>query len=545
MSYQSAPVQNQVNRASSATQPHSVQRSPVQNRAQPSVLAPGQQFGQRTGSGSQASSPPKTALSINSYESGETETTSESSKSKGALVGKGKESIQGSGRGSVLYGGTQVMGASGNMGVGHGDQNFPATPAFLPGVVMQFGGQHPGGIGVPAVGMAFPGYVAQPQLGLGNSEMTWLPVLAGAAGALGATYCSPYIGVDGAYHARPSGQTSSVGSSSKESDNINKSNNEWKPSQRPELVNDEFGQRQKPRRQVEFYMLLPRGLAPFIFALDLAPCVLQRLFWSALGCNMLQDILVLYAKSNGSKHVFCHWYVAKSDWLSELWCNKVSFEFFVEILDYNVSTNFQGVRCVNCPQMEGSPVIQQRIPSKNSFAFLNTLEVVSVPDALIKDDASTFNPFERFQGLFSQALETPYRVNMGGPTIFPENDTLGRTWVSDQGFLVNPNVATNVSENGADKYLLQDEATPDIAHPAAYRSYTVGKIRPDSLGKFCETAEKCLAERRIDRPSIGVVLRNLEYALQLQEVVVPGDPEEDITIMVAELSPQINFQACE
>lgn len=38
---------------------------------------------------------------------------------------------------------------------------------------MQFGGQHPGGLGVPAVGMAFPGYVAQPQLGLGNSEMTW------------------------------------------------------------------------------------------------------------------------------------------------------------------------------------------------------------------------------------------------------------------------------------------------------------------------------------------------------------------------------------
>lgn len=39
--------------------------------------------------------------------------------------------------------------------------------------VMQFGAQHPGGMGVPAVGMAFPGYVAQPQLGLGNSEMTW------------------------------------------------------------------------------------------------------------------------------------------------------------------------------------------------------------------------------------------------------------------------------------------------------------------------------------------------------------------------------------
>lgn len=49
-------------------------------------------------------------------------------------MGKGKEGIQGSGRGSFLYGGAQVMGASGNMGVGHGDPNFPATPAFLPGI---------------------------------------------------------------------------------------------------------------------------------------------------------------------------------------------------------------------------------------------------------------------------------------------------------------------------------------------------------------------------------------------------------------------------
>lgn len=43
--------------------------------------------------------------------------------------------------------------------------------------------------------------------------MSRLPVLAGAAGALGATYCPPYIAVDGSYHARPSGQTSSAGSS--------------------------------------------------------------------------------------------------------------------------------------------------------------------------------------------------------------------------------------------------------------------------------------------------------------------------------------------
>lgn len=39
-----------------------------------------------------------------------------------------------------------------------------------------------------------------------------LPVLAGAAGALGAQYCSPYLAVDGAYGRQP-GQTSAMDTS--------------------------------------------------------------------------------------------------------------------------------------------------------------------------------------------------------------------------------------------------------------------------------------------------------------------------------------------
>ncbi|KAJ6425002.1 hypothetical protein OIU84_025717 [Salix udensis] len=104
-------------------------------------------------------------------------------------------------------------------------------------------------------------------------------------------------------------------------------------------------------------------------------------------------------------------------------------------------------------------------PSGNSFAFLNALEVVSVPDELITDDAETFNP----------ALETVHRVNMGGPTVSFENDTLGRTWVPDQSFLIQNNLAINVSNIAAVKYVVGG-ATQDSAPNAVYVSRNLNEL---------------------------------------------------------------------
>ncbi|KAG9129609.1 hypothetical protein Leryth_014449 [Lithospermum erythrorhizon] len=132
----------------------------------------------------------------------------------------------------------------------------------------------------------------------------------------------------------------------------------------------------------------------------------------------------------------------------------------------------------------------QFAPANNSFAFVNALEVVSVPDTLIANDAILVSPKGAYQGLTSHAMETVARVNMGGPLVTYVNDTLWRTWLPDSSFLKEPNLAKSVVKVASVRYPQEGEGpTEDTAPQTVYGSCTRMNSEGDPNSNFNVTWE--------------------------------------------------------
>lgn len=103
----------------------------------------------------------------------------------------------------------------------------------------------------------------------------------------------------------------------------------------------------------------------------------------------------------------------------------------------------------------------------SSLAFLNAIEVFSGPRDLISDLAwsEVDNDYKNW-GLSERALETLYRINVGGAKVTSFNDTLWRTWTADDADFLKSGVSTsrtvafsglvNYREGGASREVAPD-----------------------------------------------------------------------------------------
>ncbi|KAF3331225.1 receptor-like protein kinase [Carex littledalei] len=118
-------------------------------------------------------------------------------------------------------------------------------------------------------------------------------------------------------------------------------------------------------------------------------------------------------------------------------------------------------------------------PLSNSAAFINGIEVISAPDILISDVASTLVPVGPINGLSQSAYETVYRLNVGGPIITSTNDTLGRQWDEDESYLHTKSaMKTKKVKPSVIKY--PDGTSPLIAPNWVYA--TAAKMADASVG---------------------------------------------------------------
>ncbi|KAG6777325.1 hypothetical protein POTOM_017144 [Populus tomentosa] len=92
---------------------------------------------------------------------------------------------------------------------------------------------------------------------------------------------------------------------------------------------------------------------------------------------------------------------------------------------------------------------------KSSFGFVNAIEVFSAPKDFILDEGAKLvsaNGIEVYKNLSSHVLETIHRINVGGSKLVPFNDTVWRTWIPDEDFLVLKSAAKRAVTASAPNY---------------------------------------------------------------------------------------------
>lgn len=173
-------------------------------------------------------------------------------------------------------------------------------------------------------------------------------------------------------------------------------------------------------------------------------------------------------------------------------------QFHVLVDEFLVLNNFTGGFVGNGPNSSKSPMIKDYMLWVDSeelvisfvptgrwkFAFVNAIEVLSAPKDLIADTAKLLDEGHvvTIDGLGKQALETVFRVTVGGPKVTPFNDSLWRTWVPDDEFLKLGDGSNTVYHSGPIRYQ-EGGASREVCPDNVYKTARVVRGKNGSVSE--------------------------------------------------------------
>ncbi|KNA20919.1 hypothetical protein SOVF_047850 [Spinacia oleracea] len=110
-------------------------------------------------------------------------------------------------------------------------------------------------------------------------------------------------------------------------------------------------------------------------------------------------------------------------------------------------------------------------PNPSASAFINAIEVLSttsnITKSRVRPSVTPAGSMREYKGQNTIALETIYRINVGGREVKSSSDhTLWRTWEEDDTYLINKSDAQNTSKDHLGSTNPDDDAPPAVYETA-------------------------------------------------------------------------------
>lgn len=169
----------------------------------------------------------------------------------------------------------------------------------------------------------------------------------------------------------------------------------------------------------------------------------------------------------------------------------VSVKFHVLVNGYVLLYDFSGGNVENfvvkdyVVWVDDDEVVVSFVPAmKKSVGYVSGIEVISAPEDLIGDVGRFVSSegVEEVKGLMKNGFENVYRVNVGGYKVTPFNDSLWRTWVTDDEFLKVRDESMKVHFGGRIKYRMGG-ASREVGPDNVYNTARVIESQSDSVSR--------------------------------------------------------------